>query len=187
MGIDWLSESKAEREKACYAALKRWYRKQLFDEWRRALTPQFYPEKPQETMTFLGQATYLFFTFFLLPFSIVVWVLSFVYESVRYPTLLLTTIFPPKSYSVGERNIQGVHNTFVQYASLTPDNYIQCVDEWISILYGHEVLKACSFSDCIDHSLIRKMRGLYSGDMDEHFGRIFSNARERFSKKNGNY
>ncbi len=186
-GVDWLSESKVEREKACYAAFVKWHRIQLFQEWRRALIPQLYPQKPDENMTFSGLVAYMAVALFLLPFSIVVWLLSFVYESVRYPVLLLASILPPKSYSVGERNIQGIHNAFVQYAGLTPDNYIRCVDDWITILYGPEVLKACSFACCIDHSLIRKMRGLYSGDMDEHYGRIFANARERFSKKNGNY
>ncbi len=187
MRVDGLSEENMGREKACYAALVRWRRRQLLQEWRNVLLPRLYPQKPLKKMTVISLLFYVITTLVLLPFSLLVWLLSLAYESIRFPIVFVETLFPPKSYSVGERNIQGIHNVFVAYAPLTPDNYIRCVDEWIGILYGPEVLKACSFTDCIDHTLIRKMRGLYSGDMDEHYGRIFANARERFSKRNGNY
>ena len=124
-----------------------------------------------------------------MPLYVVYRAIKLVYYVLRYPYDYLATVWLPVGLrSPGERNIQGIHNSFSHFFDLPADLYVSCIDEWVKILYGMDALKAHRMEFYLDLERMQEAREAHK-DLD-FGGQIRSSvnvAREQLSKALGHY
>lgn len=136
----------SSQEKKCFQILKTWERVDIKRNFIRSWHfPIFLAHhiKPSSKMNTLLIACAI--NFFLLPLSILFWFFRGLISLVLLPYRFINTYAIPLGLQrPGERNIQGVHNAFIRYHTISQDLYLECIDHWIAKLYGEEIARQCS-------------------------------------------
>ncbi|MGH1372919.1 MAG: hypothetical protein ACRBBW_12825 [Cellvibrionaceae bacterium] len=121
---------------------------------------------------------------------IVVWGLAvYLLALVQFPFKLFQTWLVPDSLRApGEKTLMGIHNAFSSAIDLSQADYIECIDGWVSILFGATIaldknlsiylLQVSSERKDIDHRTGAVAEGLRSN---------LSVAREYLSRDLGHY
>jgi len=103
------------------------------------------------------------------------------------PSRLLACYQVPQDLrSPGEKSLIGITNAFTPVLDLSEEDYIRCVNRWVSILYGEEV--------ALEHNLsvylvrLKQQKGLRGSSAQSNGARRdLVVARERLSKDLGHY
>jgi len=105
------------------------------------------------------------------------------------PSRLLACYQVPKGLrSPGEKSLIGIANAFHPALDLEDDDYIRCINRWVSILYGAEVALKSNLSVYLTRLRVQQ-KGLRddSGGSSKAARRYLVVARERLSKDLGHY
>ncbi len=107
-----------------------------------------------------------------------------------FPFRYLGTYVPPRGFAApGEKTLQGLHHQFTPYFELQGNDYIECINSWVKVLYGLEQAKYHNFARYL-HQERRHLKE--QGVNDPSFLAVtyrnqLSAARQRLSKDLGNY
>ncbi len=169
------------REQACFNAVSKWRRAELKNKWLNALVPCFLKLENKPSHIVLFEVVFS-------PLLFVVYIAKFIWETISLPFSMIETYFSPVNINgTGERSIQGIHHRLVPYISLSPQYYIYCVNEWVEILYGEPQALRCSLKEFIDPAMVENIQSLYGDDLNSHTRHILASAREKLSRRLGNY
>lgn len=178
------------KEADCFRALTRWKRSHLRQRLKRVLQPR------SRFFTYIKQARPLgkliigAFFLLILPLLLLIWAFNIARIFLMFPFQYLSTYIKPRGLRPpGERNIKGVHYQFALHIDLPPRLYVQCVDDWVRILYGPEKLPKYSLSSYLDSNnfLLRKVAYEEDIAMYNLLKSQISNAREDLSQDLGHY
>jgi hypothetical protein len=178
-----------KEEAQCFKRLQYWKRKQA---WRQLLVA-FKPQLPWSGLYLnthlLGKSVLILLTVLLSPLLVLIWMLQVLRALLVFPVNLIEGFMPPRGLrGPGERTLRGMHYQFASHSNLAPDLYINCVNDWVKILYGPEQLPKYALSSYlhtweIGHSQWSKRS---ANDIETTQFQI-SRAREDLSRDLGNY
>ncbi len=81
------------------------------------------------------------------PVIIVLGLFEYLKGLISFPMRLLSSFqYNPSLRSPGEKSLVGIHNAFSVLLDLPRAYYMECMDDWVGILYGQEILLEKSFS-----------------------------------------
>jgi len=179
-----------QKEAECFRAVRKWQRAYL----RQRLGQAIFPRPPFINLFrkthMLGKFLMIILMIVLLPVLIVIWIVRALISLLIFPFMVISTYIRPYALRApGERNIRGVHYQFARHINLTPELYIKCVDDWVSVLYGPEKLPEYSLATYLDASYALQKRIVHEDDaaLNSLLKTQISNAREDLSRDLGNY
>lgn len=178
------------KEAECFRALRHWQRVYFRRRFACALKPRIPFYRYIRKSNTLGKCVLLFLIVMLSPVFFALWLLNILRALLVLPFVLIGSyIKPPDLRPPGERNIKGVHYQFARHIDLPPDLYIQCVDDWVSILYGQTKLPQFSLAKYLDADYLMRRGMSYENDasLRELIKTQISNAREDLSRDLGHY
>ena len=179
------------QEARCLRAKQKWFKKSLHRKFVNGITFRnvflIGIEKSNAALKVLRwAAAFLFF-----PLLLLVYLLSLPFHAVFFSArYLLANQIPRSVRGPGERNIQGIHNAFISYYKLPTDLYIDCVNEWVGILYGAAAQQRFSIEKYLELEKNKFAADFSSNILPEmaSFTRNSINqARENLSKELGHY
>ncbi|UTA46378.1 hypothetical protein L1F30_09340 [Simiduia sp. 21SJ11W-1] len=181
----------SEAESACFDVARRYHRRRLVADlvdvkamlWPRNLKRLSWSD---DGMRFLVQCLVLVVY---LPFNFLYQLLVTLQNLLLFPFKYLASWFTPQAlHAPGEKNLVGLYNAFFPFLSLSPDDAVACIDEWVPILYGSAKARAHRLARYVDDERIKQMKvAKQSGVMAASFRSYRAIARERLSKDLGHY
>ena len=128
-------------EKHCFAIMKNWKRRAIWRSFKYRVRPALPAKDALRNSGVVIHTLYIFFLIAFSPLIVLWWLLRALLGLIILPIEYLRTLRSVKNlHAPGERNIQGVHNAFAKYFDLPIDLYLNCIDEWIYILYPDRVV-----------------------------------------------
>ena len=177
-----------KNERRCFEAAMRWQRRQLVQELGHALVPRLPFLHLLTSTSAITKLLYTMVVLVLLPLLAVIWLLRSLVQIIALPYRIALTHTSPRGLKApGERNIQGIHNAFTRHFDLSPENYVNCVNDWIAILYSEEALEFVRMDQLVN--LKRLEQSVFTGVEVPipQLRNTLSQARETLSKKLGHY
>lgn len=176
------------KEMRCFKAAMRFQRQEILFDLLRNLYPKLPFIDRVRVLGMVPKLLYSVLVLALIPLLSLLWLLYIAFQLLALPYRYLSaTINPPGLRGPGERNLQGVHNAFSKYLDLSPTRYVECVNEWIGILYGDRALDRERMENYLGEDQLKVM-ALHSADsMDLQMRCALTIARETLSQKLGNY
>ncbi len=169
------------REQACFDAVCKWRRVEIKKQWVETSIPSFLIVKDKTLSIILLKIIFM-------PVFFMAFISKFIWETIALPFSIAATYLSPMNIEgTGERNLQGIHHRFVPYVSLSPQYYICCVNDWVEILYGKPEALRYSLREYIDPAMVQHIQSLYGDDINLHTRHILADAREKLSRRLGNY
>jgi hypothetical protein len=179
-----------QQEAECYRAMKRWQRKHLKNQMRRSFLPRFLFPALFVRGRFLGKTFITLLNILALPLILIWWCIRILKAVIFYPVCIALSYNKPKGlHGPGERNIKGIHYQFASHVELPHDLYIDCVNEWISLLYGADKLPKYQLENYLDKDYLQRRNIAQPTDpiLDQILATQISNAREELSRDLGHY
>lgn len=126
------------------------------------------------------------------PFLLVWLLLRFAASLLSFPFSYLHTFLTPKDLAApGEKTLVGIYNAFNRYMNLDAVSYIACLNDWIRILYGDDVLKKYNLNAYLSAELqrlgISEQHAREPHLFTPHLRSILGVSREKLSKTLGHY
>ena len=184
-----LDRSMSRGEAQCFRIIRKWQRKALLRNLRRAIFPGL-PYYSQFSKAPAGtRFWYFLLVLILMPLLIIAAIFRGLYVAAMFPYRYLSTYIVPHDIKApGEASIQGIHHAFSNYFELPTDFYLCCVDDWVETLYGSEALNAHRMEFYVDLQKIMNMETLKRNeDVTAHLRSTVHIAREQLSKELGSY
>ena len=179
-----------EKEAECFLAMKRWQRKCLQRQMFACFSPPIFMHSLFRQAHLVGKSIVLIVNLLLLPLLLVWWCLRILKGLLFFPLLILFTYTKPtKLRGPGERNIKGLHYQFASDIEFPLDVYIECVNEWTTLLYGSDKLPEYGLENYLgDDYLQRSKEGVAKDELLSQIMKTqISNAREELSRDLGHY
>lgn len=178
-------------ESRCFCVVRHYQRKQLLaDTFGRS---QFSWPKNVNRLTWSGHGgrfllQCLVLTIFL-PIYTLFQIIRMLGNLLLFPLRFIATYITPSGlHSPGEKNLVGLYGAYSQVVNLSPRLYIQCMEEWVPILYGAAKSGKYSLSTYVEQERDKQRNASRQGEgMVASFRSPHAVARERLSKDLGYY
>ncbi|GAB1259789.1 hypothetical protein [Aurantivibrio plasticivorans] len=113
------------------------------------------------------------------------------FHLVAFPFRYFSTfVIPGDLAAPGEKSLVGIHNAFAKYNTLGVDDYVDCMNEWITVLFGKDALEKHNLSGYLEAEVSR-LRIERKHQADSEFAptvrSLLANRRERLSRALGHY
>lgn len=184
-----LNKVMTRKEAECFRALTRWQRCYYGRQFLSAFAPPLPLKVDFQSASFLTTFIFVGLLIAFSPFILCAWLIKSIYCTLQYPARLILSYIKPRDLRApGERNLQGLHYQFARYIDLPPELYLQCLDEWVAILYGVEKIPSYSIKRYLDAEyLLHRQRIDHGHTTAELVLSQISIAREELSRELGNY
>ena len=123
------------------------------------------------------------------PFLVLWGGLLYLASAVQFPFLYMQTWLVPQTLRApGEKTLIGIHNAFSPALELSDLDYIECIDGWVTILFGSSVANERNLSSyLLNVSSERRDIDPRTGAVAEGLRSNLSVAREYLSRDLGHY
>lgn len=172
----------------CFQAAMKWQRKELQQELFRSLSLRLPYIGYFRNKNVLVKLVYSAIMLALIPLLTVLWLVNAALHMLFFPYRYWAAYVKPRNLKgPGERNIQGVHNAFTKHLNLSPELHIQCVNDWVGILYGEEALRGNRMENYVDVSKFKQQRAFTPSTTTAQLRSTLTIARETLSQNLGCY
>lgn len=177
----------SDNELRCFQAAQKWQRIELLDWFANILKPKLPFIDQARRSSLVVKLLYTAVILALVPLLTLAFIIRTLAVMLIFPwRYWRTRITPHDLQAPGERNIQGIHHAFSRYINLSAENYIQCVNEWIAILYGDAALEHYRMETFVNLERLEQTAAS-SKVSPTQLRNTLSMARETLSRKLGYY
>jgi hypothetical protein len=124
---------------------------------------------------------------------LLLWLLvRFAFGLLLFPFRFLQTYLVPKDLTApGEKTLVGIYNSFNRYMNLDAASYVACLNDWVRILYGEEVLRQYNLNDYLQKEMqrlgINDRTASNSNQYTPELRSLLGASREKLSRQLGHY
>jgi len=183
-----MSVAMSKNEQLCFQAAMKWQRRQLTHTLAYALLPKLPYIEHVRWQPMFSKLLYSAVILALVPLLSLLWTLRCALLLMLFPYRYGQTWAKPRDLKgPGERNLQGVHNAFSRHINLSAKNYMHCMNEWITILYGREAGEKHSMEQYVNIGNLEQPLKKFAQMPYAEVRNILATARENLSRKLGYY